>query len=340
MDNYKIFDYLKEGNNDKINNLSINSRLELINYINQYYLEYRDNIDINSNDTFGFEMEAECFKYSKIYYLMQRNNFDLTKWVIKPDNSLYRGYEVVTPILGKNNIDWNKIELICEIIKNCSKTGIHAASHIHVGAHKLNNDCETINKFVLLWCAYENVIYRFAYGEFLNERPHILSYSWPVASDWYNMLKVINNSNLNPIVMLKWLSRNKKEYAVNLCNAKSLEQELDKNTIEFRMFNYTLNQIIWQNNYNLLKNLLDYCNNSFFDYDVVYERIEKNKKYFDDLDYYRKIDLDGVIELCDLIFKENTDKIYFLRQYLKNMEETNKKSLQPAKQFTRIPISI
>ena len=340
MNNYKVFDYLKGDRNNIISNLSINSRVELINYINQYYLELRDNISINKNDTFGFEMEAECFRYEKIYTLMQKYNFDLSKWIIKPDNSLYKGYEVVTPMLNKSNIDWNEIELICEIIKNNSKVGIHAASHIHVGTQVLNNDCETIIKLVLLWSAYENVLTRFAYGEFLNERPHILTYAWPNAESWYKMLKVISNSNLTPIRMLNWLSKNKKEYAVNLCNVKSLNSVSEKNTIEFRLFNYTLNPIIWQNYYNVVRKVFEYCNNPSFNYNIVYERIERNKKYFDDLEYYRKIDLEGSLEFCDLVFDKNIDKIYFLRQYLKNMEETNSKCLKPAKQFTKIPLKV
>ena len=108
MNNYKIFELLSCNNDCKIGRLSKNSKNELINYINEYYLELRNSIDINNNETFGLEMEAEVFKYSKVYDLMNKYGFDLSKYVIKPDNSLYKGFEVVTPIL-------NKINIICSI---------------------------------------------------------------------------------------------------------------------------------------------------------------------------------------------------------------------------------
>ena len=52
------------------------------------------------------------------------------------------------------------------------------------------------------------------------------------------------------------------------------------------------------------------------------------------------IDSDGAIEFTDLIFDKNIDKVYFLRQYLKNMEETTSKYLKPAKQFTKIKLEV
>ena len=306
MNNYKIFELLSCNNDCKIGRLSKNSKNELINYINEYYLELRNSIDINNNDTFGFEMEAEVFKYSKVYELMNKYGFDLSKWVIKPDNSLYKGFE-----------------------------------DIHVGAHTLNNSKEVVIRLILLICAYENIIYRFAYGEFLNERPRIEMYARPCSKSWYEMLSVFNNYNyLSSFEMIKWLSCNDKNMGINLTNVKSLDEIKDKNTIEFRMFNYTLNSIIWQNNYNLVNHFINYCNSDSFDYDTVLSRIEVNKNNFNNLDYYRMIDSAGAIEFVDLIFDKNIDKIYFLRQYLKSMEETTSKYLKPAKQFTKIKLEV
>ena len=338
MNNYKIFEFLGYNNNCTIGSLSKNSKDELINYINEYYLELRNSIEMSNKDTFGFEMEAEVFKYSKVYELMNKYGFNLSKWIIKPDNSLYRGFEVVTPILNKHNICWEDINYICNIIKYNSKVGIHASSHIHVGIQTLNSDKKFITRLILLLCAYENIIYRFAYGEFLNERPRILTYARPCSKSWYEMLSVFKNYDyINNFEMIKWLSCNDKNMGINLTNVNSLDMIKDKNTIEFRMFNYTLNPIIWQNNYNLVSHFIKYCNRENFDYDTVLNRIEVNKSNFNSMDYYRMIDTDGAIEFADLIFDKNIDKIYFLRQYLKNMEETTSEYLQPAKQFTKIP---
>lgn len=341
MNNYKIFELLGCNNNCAISKLSKNSKNALINYINEYYLELRNSIDMSNKETFGFEMEAEVFKYSKVYELMKKYVFDLSSWVIKPDNSLYKGYEVVTPILNKSNTSWKDISSICDIIKNNSKVGTHAGSHIHIGAHALNNDKEAITRLILLLCAYENILYRFAYGEFLNERPGITTYASPCSESWYEMLSVFKNySYLSSFERIKWLSCNDKNKAINLTNVNSLAEIKEKNTIEFRLFNYTLNPIIWQNNYNLVNHFIKYCNSDSFDYDTILSRIEISRRNFNNLEYYRMIDSDGAIEFADLIFDKNIDKIYFLRQYLKNMEETTSEYLKPAKQFTKIKLEV
>ncbi len=51
---------------------------------------------------------------------------------------------------------------------------------------------------------------------------------------------------------------------------------------------------------------------------------------------YSIVNLKNVLEFVDLIFDNNLDKTYFLRQYLKDFEETYKSSdLQKAKRFVR-----
>jgi len=56
-------------------------------------------------------------------------------------------------------------------------------------------------------------------------------------------------------------------------------------------------------------------------------------KYFNDIDCYSEIFLDQALELSDMIFDTNLDKIYFLRQYLKSYEVGNY-IFEKAKPFT------
>ena len=42
---------------------------------------------------------------------------------------------------------------------------------------------------------------------------------------------------------------------------------------------------------------------------------------------YNILDIDGALELVDLVFDNNLDKLYFLRQYLKDLRETRSKTL-------------
>ena len=56
---YKIFDYIKPLNNDYFHKIHGLDLLELLYYLNNYYLEFRDTLDISKNLTFGLELEFE-----------------------------------------------------------------------------------------------------------------------------------------------------------------------------------------------------------------------------------------------------------------------------------------
>ena len=125
------------------------------------YYSKRDYVELYFDTINGCEPNEELKPYENSFYeLMSKYGFDLSKYVIKPDTSLYHGYEVVTPILNKDNVNFEEISYICDIIKDNSKVGAHASSHIHVGAHTLNNTKEVITRLILLLCAYENILYR------------------------------------------------------------------------------------------------------------------------------------------------------------------------------------
>ena len=73
------------------------------------------------------------------------------------------------------------------------------------------------------------------------------------------------------------------------------------------------------------------------DLEIVENRISKNIMKFNDYKYYRSINIDAALELADLIFDNNIDKIYFLRQYLKDNMYTDKKVLVLSRKFTETP---
>ena len=76
--------------------------------------------------------------------------------------------------------------------------------------------------------------------------------------------------------------------------------------------------------------------NNNFNKDVVDARVQKNGIY-DDVDLildYDEIYLEQALEFADLVFTDNLNKMYFLRQYLKSFQ-VEKKSLIKAKKFTK-----
>ena len=109
--------------------------------------------------------------------------------------------------------------------------------------------------------------------------------------------------------------------AINLNNATSRFSIRHNNTIEFRTPNGTLEPVIWQNNLNLFLALINYAKSTKFDEDIILKRYQSIKGKID-IKLYSQIYLKQAIELADLIFDKNIDKVYFLRQYLKGFQET------------------
>ena len=88
----------------------------------------------------------------------------------------------------------------------------------------------------------------------------------------------------------------------------------------------------------MIINMLLYTKNSKFDLDIIERRKSelKSNSLFGRFDYYDEVFLDQALEFCDLIFDNNYDKVYFLKQYLKSFEfEYRKKSYSRAKELTK-----
>ena len=72
--------------------------------------------------------------------------------------------------------------------------------------------------------------------------------------------------------------------------------------------------------------MLLYCKSSNFDHDTVMKRYEIESDNYSKIALYDEIFLDQVLEFCDMVFTNNLDKVYFLRQYLKSWEIYKAKS--------------
>ena len=108
--------------------------------------------------------------------------------------------------------------------------------------------------------------------------------------------------------------------AINFQNVGNPSKFSTNNTIEFRCPNGTLEPVIWQNNVNLLVNILNYSKSNTYDDDTISKRREINGDKYYELEWYNQIYLVQALELCDMLFDNNLDKVYFLRQYLKSFQ--------------------
>lgn len=318
--------------NEQFSKFDSLKREQILKNINKIMLEYREKLFIPKEITFGTELEFDNCDIKTVKKLLSK--FDLKKtWHVKEEPSINEGGEVISPVLTNTKESWFNLKKVCEILKSKASNTELCSAHVHIGSNILSNDMNEWLNFIYLWSAYENIIFRFSYGEFLTPRPNIITFASPVRvlyekkynealSKCYSLQKLLDNLNF------------RRDMAVNFKNVDIDFEKISKNTIEFRCPNGTFDEVIWQNNINLFINLLLYSKNKNFDLDKVKYRNEKAKLLSSNTLYYNEIYLDDALELADLIFNTNIDKIYFLRQYLKNYQ-ISYESLKLAKKFTK-----
>ena len=336
-----IFKFINPNDNTNLSSLKGYDLSDLINLINNFYLTYRSKLNINKKITFGLEIEVENTDWKKVDDIVN-NNFDNSKgylenWITKLDLSLHKGREINSPILRDTYKTWKELRHLCVLINKIASIDNSSSGHVHIGTQILGNNISSWLNFIKLWSTYENIIYRFSYGEYLNERPVIIKYAKPISMDlWQDSIILSTQKDLSLDELVSKVAYDKNQ-AINFDHiiCKYADIICDLNTIEFRCPNGTLDHTIHQNNINTFIHLLLYSNNNNFDMDTIIKRHNSMYYSYDNLEMYEEISLEQALEFVDLIFDKNIDKVYFLRQYLKNMEICkNINKLHKAKKFT------
>ncbi len=293
---------------------------KILDNINNYNIEFRDDINIHKDITFGVELEFEKSNNEKIDNELLDLGI-LNKWYTTIDNSLDDGAEISSPILKDYKSNWILLKNVCAIIKKNAIVDNSCGGHIHIGSHILGDNINYWKNFLKIWAAYENIIYRFGSdGKMI--RPNIFKFACPVA----NYLWYFVNSDKSLSEILKMLSFDKNQgISFQNVNIYKCEKYKRNNTLEFRSPNGTLDVITWQNNVNFFIKLLLYCKSVKFDDELVNKRynLKKDKynllnpKVYKSLMFYNDIYINEALELSDLIFDNNLDKLNFVKQYIK-----------------------
>lgn len=346
----EIFNKINPNENWLLTQMNKTDLKEFLFLVNGYFLEYRKTLEIDKNLTFGLEIECDKLNLRTARRIINRKNQEFfnteNSWQIASDVSIPKGCEIISPIFKDNIFSWQQLFEICKTLQRYAKIKKQAAAHIHIGANIINNDVQKLWQFLQLWMTYEAIIYRFGYGEYLTARPYIQSYALPISNIirsrykfFYNLVE--QQASIDEFFYYLFLLLHRQPHnhtgrneALNFNNVSDFCSSQISNTIEFRCPNGTLNPIIWQNNVNLFACML--TNTKLFNQDLILQRLEKNKRQYQELIWYQEIYLNPALEFCDLVFTRNIDKVYFLRQYLKNFEvaKPTKKILQKAQCFT------
>lgn len=301
-----------------------------------YLLEYRDKLNLPNDVTFGVELEYEGILRSVTNKFVEKN---LRDWHSKGDGSLSSGGEITSPVMIDEIRYWQELKKICEHLSRRKADTLHnAGGHIHIGTCVLGEDIEAWRNFLKLYTAYENIIFRFIYGDKISGRKKLFKYAPPIADSIYRAMPSIDRADSLSDIRLA-LPTSDRYAALNFCNVDfyNPESRYEKNTLEFRSPNATTNAVVWQNNINAFAKMLvasrdKVMDEEFLDYKLKHEYLPYSGNEY----MYNDVSLKNVLEFVDLVFDNNLDKIYFLRQYLKDFQENyGIKTAVRAKKFVK-----
>lgn len=271
---------------------------------------YRMSLNIARDMGFGLEVEigvpSEDIFYKRIASLP--NDLEVGN-----DNSIKGtiGVEIRTPVLYNNMKSWKMLKEVSDKLMEGNEYDFSECS-FQVNLDNTLDD-EDMLIFLKLYAIYERIIYGFSRGYDKYLRDTISEYADSLVPLMYFNMRYYGES----IHTLKNLFYHRKSTAISLKKKGYLDCDVD--IIEFRTPNGTNDAWLWQNYVNVFANLMRVAKNKPIDSSVL------------DYDFYNALTPDVhvrsyemtsmklAIEFMDLIFDNDEDKVYFMKQYLYNV---------------------
>lgn len=278
-------------------------------------LLYKSTLEIEENFNFGIETEFTNETLENIKTLFNKNN--LSNWEVKPDNSVTEdekvGGETASPILQNTISSWKELKKALELIRSTNaKISSLCATHIHVSPTILTEDYITWLNFFKLWTIYEPVIFNFSKCAWPKLRQNAFRYAMPLHKEFFmTFLHMEEEKTTQDLISLFTYKKNS---ALNLNNIKNFNFE-NKNTIEFRTLNSTLNEELIQNSVNFFLRFMLYAKSNNFDTEFINYKIKNLKNIRNPKITYKKLFIQECLELMDLIFPNDNEKVDFLLQF-------------------------
>ena len=308
--------------NDKFADLGGRDLSELLIELEVAPLVLRRRLVLGENVTFGMEIEFENALQKNVEEKLSKFT---PRWEVHSDRSVEiydrfgrtLGGEVVSPILMDEPKTYRDLEKVCEILRQENAAFYNAGGHIHLGSQIINENFGGLMNFLKTWTAFEEIIFRFAYGDKLGARRDISCYARPIGEQLKPKLsRLARLGNLRALVNEL---PERRDIAVNFCNFVRAGRA--KDTLEFRCPNGSLSPVVWQNNLNFFAKLLTCCGGKNFDGDMVDRKLGKPRYDGNFYQMTNQVFLKDAVNLVDMVFGNNLDKAYFLKQYVKFLHE-------------------
>ena len=204
--------------------------------------------------TIGVEIESEGLASREEIEKIIENLLKERTWELSSDITLINGTEAISPILRKD-IASHEIYTVCNALYSLGQeTSERCGGHIHIGADYLT-DLQDWKNLRNIWNNTEKILYIISNRKGEIPREEVLKYAKPISGKDESKQKTINlesESDLeNFIAGIKKIQGDRFS-AINYVNVG----EEEKNTIEFRLPNGTLDPTTWIENINLFGGLV------------------------------------------------------------------------------------
>ena len=160
----------------------------------------------------------------------------LKDYVVAEDSTLKKGIEIISPVIGYNKEDLQRLKSVCMLLKKCDfYTSRTCGGHVHIGANYLSMK-EDYFMLLYLYSNCEDIIYLITDKEGSVKRSNASVYAKKVKDVFIRAVRegvISEKQSFEDLVDSLSYLNNSRYKGLNFNNLGSV----DKNTIEFRMPN-------------------------------------------------------------------------------------------------------
>lgn len=299
-------------------------------------------LKLHKKDTYGIEIEFATFHQPTLQHeieLLKEQGKLHRDWILKPEKTCDEygrpgiGYEINSPVMDYHQTWLQELKTVLHLLEQYTKITTYSALHFHIGEQIFEENVRNLQDFLLLWCYYEPVLFRFSTGEFDTLRQGVAFYARPMDISMSEEQIHLLNQNLT---MWEFLSQFMKDFgktfAVNLnpyyyaMKYKDSEEIVwEKDTVEFRTFATSYQ---YQTIYAYLDMLLMMIEKAKHlqkqDREMYYRALQNRKVYVNpnilmlediQLQKYFKMNLKKAEEFAKLIYADEKKQKQFMKIY-------------------------
>ena len=267
---------------------------------------------IDNKITIGVELET-CNTNIKDF---EKIKSIFTDYLIKGDNSVKSGFEIVSPVLHYNIHDMNLLNGVCELLKTCKfYTDSSCGGHIHIGASYLTRK-EDYLMLLYLYNNVENIMYYITDKEGTVKRENASEYAMKTKDTYIEAItegKLNKDTKESIIETLQQINQNRYK-GLNFKNIGLYS----KNTIEFRMPNGEIEFSELLANIKLFAKLIEMSHKL-----VDMPKTDITKLKAQKLCYIKN-DEEKLDCFLEILFSNQVDRKIYINRYKKNKELTEK----------------